>query len=46
MNLEERMEQEIELIENDESLTNEQKSREIREIVREFQSMSWQEATE
>lgn len=45
MNLEERLEHEIDLVENDESLTNEQKQREIRELRREFNSISWQEAT-
>ena len=45
MNLEDRLEREIELVEADDSLTNEQKQREIRELIREFNSISWQEAT-
>ena len=35
MGLEERLEKEIELIENDESLTDEQKRKEIRELYKE-----------
>ena len=45
MNLEDRLEHEIELVENDFLLTDEEKQREIRELIREFNSISWQEAT-
>ena len=45
MNLEDRLEHEIELVEKDDYLTEDEKQREIRELIREFNSISWQEAT-
>ena len=40
MGLEERLEKEIELIENDESLTDEQKRKEIRELYKEAREIA------
>ena len=45
MNLEDRLEHEIELVENDQYLTESEKQKEIHELIHEFNSISWQEAT-
>ena len=39
MDLEKRLEKEIELVENDEWLTDEEKRKEIRELYREFREI-------
>lgn len=43
MNLEERLEHQIELVENDESLSKEEKAKEISELIKEARQFSREE---